>query len=219
MNQIAMADADSGGGRKNLSNTAYRIITRLIRSRHLKGGETIIEASLANQLNISRTPLREALQKLEGEGLVVKGTGRSFVVRHVDLGEYLQSLRVREILEPHAGAMAIGRIPAAEIELMRNEINNLGDAMHTDEHWCSDDNLHELFARHCGNEVLANVIRGLRVTTRLFEIAQLADRVEMDAAEHRKILAAFEAGDVEAVRETIRAHIQSIGDFAVATVR
>ncbi len=61
----------------------------MIRDRRLKGGESIIEARLADTLGISRTPLREALQRLEGEGLVRKVANRSYIVRHVDLSEYL----------------------------------------------------------------------------------------------------------------------------------
>ena len=83
----------------NLSNQAYASVSEMIQQRRLKGGALIVESRLADMLGISRTPLREALQRLEGEGLVVKCAGRSFIVRHVDLGEYLQSLKVREILE------------------------------------------------------------------------------------------------------------------------
>lgn len=221
MSDTPAVDIESGGRSENLSNLAYKSVTELIRGRRLRGGETIVESRLADQLNISRTPLREALQRLEGEGLVVKGNGRSFKVRHVDLGEYLQSLRVREILEPEAAAMAAGHIPRQELATVRAEINSLRDATayHTDAHWRSDDNLHELFARHSGNEVLVKAICDLRVTTRLFEIARLADRVERDSAEHLAILEALEAEDSKAARKAVQVHIRSIGDFAVATVR
>ncbi|WP_062228519.1 GntR family transcriptional regulator [Aureimonas frigidaquae] len=214
-------DGETGARSENLSNLAYKSVTELIRTRHLRGGDTIVESRLAEQLNISRTPLREALQRLEGEGLVVKGNGRSFMVRFVDLGEYLQSLRVREILEPEAAAMAAGHIPRLELATVRAEINSLRDATayHTDAHWRSDDNLHELFARHCGNDVLIRAIGGLRVTTRLFEIARLADRVQPDSVEHLAILEALESEDAKAARKAVQTHIRSIGDFAIATVR
>jgi DNA-binding GntR family transcriptional regulator len=221
MSDIATEDSGPEGRGENLSNLAYKSVTELIRGRRLKSGETIVESRLAEQLRISRTPLREALQRLEGEGLVVKGSGRSFKVRHVDLGEYLQSLRVREVLEPEAAAMATGHIPLSELAAVRAEINSLlyATSYHTDAHWRSDDNLHELFARHSGNEVLTKVIRSLRVTTRLFEIARLADRVEPDSQEHLAILQALEAEDPKAARKAVQAHIRSIGDFAIATVR
>ncbi len=208
-------------GGLNLSNLAYSSVSEMIRRRRLRGGEVIVEQRLAETLGISRTPLREALQRLEGEGLVVKGTGRSYVVRHVDLGEYLQSLKVREILEPEAAALAAGHIPRGELASVRAEINEQRDAVpyHTDAHWRSDDNLHELFARHCGNEVLAGMIRSLRVTTRLFEIARLADRLEADSTEHLAIVEALEQDDAKAARRAVQNHIRSLGKCALDMVR
>ncbi|QEL22010.1 GntR family transcriptional regulator [Bosea sp. F3-2] len=208
-------------GAFNLSNLAYNAISEMIRRRRLRGGEMIVEARLAESLGISRTPLREALQRLEGEGLVIKGTGRSYLVRNVDLGEYLQSLKCREILEPEAASLAAGRIPASEMVKVRAEINQLRTAVpyHTDAHWASDDNLHELFARHCGNEVLADVIRKLRVTTRLFEIARLADRLEPDLVEHLAIVEALEREDPKAARRAAQNHVRSLGKSALDTVR
>lgn len=205
----------------NLSGLAHRAITDMIRSRRLRGGEPIIEARLADTLGISRTPLREALQRLEGEGLVRKIANRSYVVRHVDLGEYLQSLKVREILEGEAATLAIGSIPGAELAAVRHEIQTLqrASAYHTDAHWRSDDRLHGLYVEHCGNAVMAGMIEGLRVTTRLFEIAKLKDRVEPDSVEHLAILAALEAGDRRAARLAVQHHCRSLRDFALAQVR
>jgi DNA-binding GntR family transcriptional regulator len=212
------------GGRSggiNLSNLAYNSVTEMIRHRRLRGGEIIVEQRLAETLGISRTPLREALQRLEGEGLVVKGTGRSFLVRHVDLKEYLQSLRVREILEPEAAALAAGRIPPGEMASVRAEINVLRTAVpyHTDAHWRSDDNLHELYARNCGNQVLAGMIRMLRVTTRLFEISNLADRLEADSAEHLQIVEALGQEDAKAARRAVTHHLRSLNKHTIDTVR
>jgi DNA-binding GntR family transcriptional regulator len=205
----------------NLSNLAYGAISEMIRRRRLHGGEIIVESRLAETLGISRTPLREALQRLEGEGLVIKGTGRSYIVRHVDLGEYLQSLKVREILEPEAAALATGHIPRAEIAVVRAEVDQLRTTVpyHTDAHWRSDDNVHSLFARNCGNDVLANMINGLRVTTRLFEIARLKDRLSSDSTEHLAILKAFEREDARAVRKAVQTHISSLAKFALANLR
>lgn len=206
----------------NLVNLVYTSVTAMIRRRQLRGGHSIVEAKLAAQLGVSRTPLREGLQRLEGEGLVVKGGGRSFVVRHVDLGEYLQSLKVREILEPEAAEAACGHIPEDEIAAVRREIAGLqtgSRSVHTDAHWQSDDALHELFARNSGNDVLAQMIRRLRVTTRLFEIARLQDRVAPDLREHAQILDALERRDGKAARKAAQAHIRSLQRFALATVR
>jgi DNA-binding GntR family transcriptional regulator len=205
----------------NLSSLAHRSISEMIRDRRLRGGEPIIEARLADTLGISRTPLREALQRLEGEGLVRKVANRSYVVRLVDLGEYLHSMKVREILEGEAAALAIGNIPGEAAAATRHEIEALrfSTAYHTHAHWQSDDNLHGLYVDHCGNPVMAEMIRALRVATRLFEIARLRDRVEPDSAEHLAILAALEAGDRRGARNAVQMHCRSLRDFALATVR
>jgi DNA-binding GntR family transcriptional regulator len=215
------AGAGQGHGSVNLSNLAYNAVSEMIRSRRLRGGEVVVEARLTEVLGISRTPLREALQRLEGEGLVLKRGTRSFVVRQVDLKEYLQSLKVREILEGEAAAMAVGRIPRPAIASVKHEIEEMRNATtyHTDAHWRSDDNLHDLYIDGCGNEVLGNMIRSLRVTTRLFEIARLKDRLEPDSVEHLAIITALEAEDTKAARRAAAAHIRSLFDFALDTVR
>lgn len=210
-----------GHGGVNLSNLAYSAVSEMIRARRLKGGEVVVEARLAEILGVSRTPLREALQRLEGEGLVLKGGSRSFVVRQVDLKEYLQSLKVREILESEAAAMAVGRISPGQLAQVRHEIEELRRATtyHTDAHWRSDDNLHGLYTAGCGNDVLASMIQSLRVTTRLFEIARLSDRLEPDSVEHLAIVAALESQDAKAVRKAVAVHMRSLVKFALDTVR
>ncbi len=204
----------------NLSNLAYRAISEMIRDRRLRGGEQIVEARLADVLGISRTPLREALQRLEGEGLVRKFANRSYLVRGVDLAEYLHSLKVREILEGEAAALSIGRIPRDVMASVRHEIEELraSTSYHTQSHWQSDDSLHGLYIEHCGNPVITELTKALRVTTRLFEIAKLKDRLEPDSVEHLAILSALEASDAAAARSTVIAHIRSLRDFALATV-
>ncbi|MDQ1079130.1 GntR family transcriptional regulator [Pseudoroseomonas cervicalis] len=203
----------------NLSGLAYRAVSEMIRDRRLKGGETVVEQRLAETLGISRTPLREALQRLEGEGLVVKAANRSFVVRHVDLAEYLHSLKVREILEPEAAALAAGHIPLGRLHAARIEAVELHAAStHTDAHWVSDDTVHRIYAEHCGNEVMARLIEGLRTTTRLFEIARLSDRVGPDSSEHIAILDALIAGDAKAARRAVQLHIRSLSRFTLSMV-
>ena len=207
-------------GAYNLSQLAYRAVAEAIHSRRLKGGEVIVEAKLSELLGISRTPLREALQRLEGEGLVAKAANRSFMVRHVDFAEYFHSLKVREILEAEAGVLAIGKLPAAALGRARQELHDLLSATsyHTEAHWRSDDHVHELFANHCGNPVMAGMIKSLRVTTRLFEISSLKQRLKPDSDEHLEILDSIEAGDPKRVRKAIQGHLRSLQKFALEIV-
>lgn len=208
---------DSAPASANLSNRAYTALSEMIHARRLRGGEVIVEARLAERLGVSRTPLREALQRLEGEGLVTKHANRSFMVRQVDLSEYLQSLKVREILEVEALTNAFGRIEEADLRAALEEVEELGHlpTTHTDAHWHSDDRIHNLFANACGNPVLARMIKELRVTTRLFEIARLAERVEADHVEHKALLDAIQEADLRKARRVMQSHIRSLARHAV----
>ncbi|WP_246072163.1 GntR family transcriptional regulator [Martelella lutilitoris] len=205
-----------GKGQHNLASLTYRAVSDMIRHRRLRGGSVIVEAKLAEALGISRTPLREALQRLEGEGLVLKGNGRNYVVRRVDIGEYLQSLKLRLLIEPEAAVLAVPSIPKTKLIAVRREVQELFEASsyHTDEHWFSDDNLHNMIIDYCGNQVMAKVLRELRATTRLFEIDQLKDRLTPDSAEHLEIIEAIEKKDLEATRISVANHVQSLIDFA-----
>ena len=208
--------AASSGTTLSLASLAYKAVSEMIRDRRLKGGDVIVEARLAEALGISRTPLREALQRLEGEGLVRKGDGRNYVVRRVDIGEYLQSLRLRQLIEPAAAAAAVGAIPRRRLMEVHREIVDLmgTTAYHTDAHWLSDDNLHNLIIDHCKNEVMAKVLRELRATTRLFEIDRLKERLQPDSTEHLRIIKALMAEDADEIRQAVSDHIESLIAFA-----
>jgi len=113
--------ADRTPGPVHLGSLANTALSDMIRHKRLRADDAIVEARLAETLGVSRTPLREALQRLEGEGMVVKG-GRSYMVRRVDLGEYLKSLKVRQVMEPEAAALAVGQVPGLLLATVRGEI-------------------------------------------------------------------------------------------------
>jgi DNA-binding GntR family transcriptional regulator len=209
---------DNGG--TTLSEQAYRALSRMIQERDLPSGQPIVEVQLAARLGISRTPIRQALQRLEGEGLLRKTEGRSYVVRRVELKEYLQSLKVREILEAEAAALATGQIEPAAIARARANQRAVAARRPYDmlAHWQSDDEVHDLFISACGNQVIRDVLHSLRVTTKLFEIERLTERLEPDVRQHEAILDALEAGEAEAARAAVVAHLRSLFDFAIRVI-
>lgn len=203
-----------------MSERAYQALSDMIKNRDLRGGDNITEKRLSERLGVSRTPLRAALQRLEGEGLVEKTTNRSFVVRKVDMRDYLQSIRVRQVLESEAAALAASHIPAAAIAAAREQVLALErlEPYDTHAHWACDDHVHSLFIDACGNAIMSKILHELRVTTRLFEIARLADRLGPDSREHLDILDALERGDKDGARQAMVKHMQSLFDFAVNAI-
>jgi len=206
--------AQSGRGIRNtanLSKLAHRALTELILTRELPGGEVIIEGRLAETLDVSRTPLREALVRLAGEGLLVKQASRSFAVRKVSASEFFQSMKVRETLEAEATSTAAGRIPTDELMDIRREVQRLSTARRQGRaHWQTDDRLHMALANASGNAVLAEMIRELRIRTRLFEVARPFDRVRIDAEEHLAIIDAQLSGDAREARRTMLRHLRNL---------
>jgi DNA-binding GntR family transcriptional regulator len=197
---------------RNLSAHAYDALVDLIRCRKLKAGSPIIETRLSAALGVSRTPLREALQRLEGEGIIEKGAGRSYRVRRVELEEYLQTFKIREVLEIEAAVMSLGRIPSHKIQKVLRELEEsliLGEAVQP-VHWFTDDDVHGLYVNHCGNDVLRRFLRLLRTTTRLFDIDKIPPRVAKDYIEHKKIVDALEQKNEKLVVRAIRAHFKSV---------
>lgn len=203
-----------------LSEQAYAAISTMIEQRRLVSGQAVVEQQLANELGVSRTPLRQALQKLEAEGVLMKSASRSYHVRKVELREYLQSLKVRKLLESEAAALCVDRIDPKAIQKARDTLH----AVKTQEpydlraHWRSDDEVHGLFIENCGNKVMTDLMHALRSGTKMFEIDRLSERLEPDSRQHEMILDALEARDPKAARKSAADHIQSLFQFAIDTV-
>ena len=198
-------------GEPSLSERAYDELSRRILTRKLPGGSLVVEGRLAQQLDISRTPMRGAIFRLAAEGLLVKQGSRSYAVRQVQPVEFFQALKVRELLEAEAVELAIGRVPKATLDGLRDGILRLGTlGAQEAAHWEMDDRLHLLFPEALGNGVLVRMIRTLRVSTRLFELTSPAGRVAADAAEHVAILDAFETGDARRARAAMATHLRNV---------
>ena len=204
----------------NLAALAYSEVARLIEKKELHAGEIVVEQNLAAYLGISRTPVRQALQRLELEGLLLKSNTKSFFVRKVDLKEYLQSLKAREIVESAAAAMCVELAPAERIRAAKATLERLKASNRYDqeEHWASDKEVHDIVADFCGNQVVGNIVKSLRVTTKLFEVERLAERLEPDTRQHESLLDKIEQRDAAGARRAMADHIKSLFQFAIDTV-
>lgn len=206
--------------RGSLAHRAADAIRTLILARKLQGGETLSEERLAAELEISRTPVREAMFLLQSEGLIQKAINQPFRVRLVSNKEYFQSMRLRELLEGEATVTAIRHIDPAELEAREAEMRALQDdsGAPAEAHWAADERLHDMIADASGNDVMAGMIKTLRVTTRLFELSGLPSRFRPDTEEHLAIIRALRSQDVEAARGAIAGHIRSLTNDVLDTM-
>jgi DNA-binding GntR family transcriptional regulator len=206
-----VTEKHSGGDEGTLAERAYDALSRLVLTRQLPSGSVVVEGRLAEQLDISRTPIREAILRLAAEGLLVKQGSRSYAVRQVQPVEFFQALKVRELIEGEAVELAIGRVPPEVIKDLRQEVEILGRLDRQDaQHWEMDDRLHLVFPEALNNGVMVRIIRELRMTTRLFELTSPSGRVARDAREHMDILHAVGEGNPRRARAAMATHLRNV---------
>lgn len=195
----------------SLSEQAYVRMRELILDRKIPAGSTLLEGKIADELGISRTPMREALGRLAGEGLLVRRDARSYSVRSVGTKEYFDSMRTRELLECEAISLAAGRIDQDQLALLAADVESLRTGEHDEtEHWHFDDKLHMFIATASGNVVLPRLIQQLRDDARLFRLHSPLHRGNENHHEHREIIEALQKKDVEGARGAMRAHLRSL---------
>lgn len=204
----------------SLAKRVYVSIRDMILTRKLNGGDIVSEDRLAAELSISRTPVREALLLLQSEGLIEKQVNQPFRVRIVSNREYFQTMRLRELLEGEAIAMAADKIDAVELAAVETDMLALkaNPAVPAESHWAADEKLHNMIADASGNTVMAQVIRDLRVTARIFELSGLPSRFRPDTEEHLQIIEALKSGIPADARDSMVAHIRSLTNDVLAAM-
>lgn len=203
--------AANSGGMRSLSERAYEQLLDKMLGGELRAGTLLNERILAEALQISRTPVREALTRLESEGLVTRHAGRLLIVREISVQEIMAVFHVRSILESEGIVLATGRIPGGELKDLRSRFKALLTGATPDEanHWGLDDQLHGMIADASGNPVLAETVRNLRLRTRMFNLTRMPERFVPGCREHLAIIDALERQDEKAARHAMSTHLEN----------
>jgi len=210
----------------SLRQDAYNYIHRKIVSGDLPNGCQVSELSLAKEIGISRTPVREAIQQLQREGLVEQLPRLGTIVRTPERRDIVELYELREALEPFAVGLAARRAPASEIPTLEKlcaemdgiaeELQEAGmvtpDPARLEKFLTSDMAFHLLLLRASGNQRMMRIVADSRVFLRLFS----ARRQEHNLAVlretyqyHRQILEAIKGSDVRGATVAMEAHIQA----------
>lgn len=207
----------------NLNTTmtvsAYGQLRHMVLSGVIAGGQLVQERRMAEQLGISRTPVREALGRLEGEGLL-RRDGRLLFSVSISVPEVMEILTVRRLLEAEATRDATRHMRSAQIDTVRAAILGMyePDSVTDDEHWANDDLLHLSIARASGNNLLLRLIGDLRQRTRMFGLRRIPGRFSVGKAEHLAILDAMAAGDAELAAQRMQSHIDKAREAILAAL-
>ncbi|MGV3490395.1 MAG: GntR family transcriptional regulator [Devosia sp.] len=201
----------------SLAEHAYNRIMELILTGRIAPGTVLQERKLAEMLSMSRTPLREALSRLEAEQLITRTHGRAPVVAHVGIENFVFILDMRRILEVESAGRATGRIPSDVAERVIKAIDELVaiEQPTAAQHWAVDDLVHETIADAAGNPLVAQAIRDLRRRTQLFNTSRIPKRLMPGASEHHNMIDALMGSDPEVSRQIMGKHLDNVKDAII----
>ena len=196
----------------SVADLAYERIRGLVLSGELAPGTRLGQVELAERFGISRTPVREALRRLAGEGLVDFHSNRGFRVADLGLDAVLRRLEVRAILEPGIARLAAQRRTERDVELLKGCITREARARSGIAAHDASREFHVTLARASGNEELVRVLESLwlvEVGRRLLSRrSAVSDWQSEDVEEHRAIADAVAEGRAEDAESLMTRHVR-----------
>jgi DNA-binding GntR family transcriptional regulator len=201
---------------ETLADQAYNLLKKSIIIGELKGDESLPEEKIAADLGISRTPLRDALNRLASEGLVIHRKGRPAVVASFTKENSLEYMELRSLLEVHNIEKIISKVDEAFLVLLEENLANQLDAIERDHYHDFielDREFHLLLASPNKNSEFKNMIH--RVNTgvnRAFLILSSTLPTSAMGAyeEHMEIYEALKKKDVRLARNKIIVHLDNV---------
>jgi DNA-binding GntR family transcriptional regulator len=190
---------------------AYDRLVLDIRAGRLKPGDRLVETDLAARLGISRTPVREAVRRLESDGLVVHQPRLGATVRKLDYLEITELYEMRGVLEGTAARLAARS--ASQIELEELEAINREMQASTDVRQLYEANrqFHGVLLSAARNRFLVKSVEAVQKTLLILGSSTLeeAQRAAQAIEEHDAILTALKNRDGDAAEASMRAHIEA----------
>ncbi|WP_027405762.1 GntR family transcriptional regulator [Anaerovibrio sp. RM50] len=184
-----------------------------IRKGKLKPGERLMEIQLAEDLGVSRTPVREAIRKLELEGYVIMMPRRGTYVANLSIRDVNEVFEIRTSLDSLASGLAAERITEEELERLQRLLVAIGGYIEEndmDKIVECDTEFHDLLYQASRNSRLVGIIFNLREQLTRFRSTSMAfpGRLKATLEEHRRIVEAIAQGDVAEARAAAEYHME-----------
>ncbi len=201
------------------AESVYSAIKEMILSFTLYPGTRVTETELADSFGVSRTPVREALQKLEVEGYLSIRPKQGCFIRELDIEELSQYYSVRIALELQAVEAACAMMPTRDLEALAEAWNPgqlTADAAQPNDIGQKDEEFHVAIARGSGNKVLENYLCDINNRIRIIRRMDLTDydRTGRTYREHFAIIRHLLDRNPEKAKAEMRVHIQRSAEFA-----
>lgn len=199
----------------SLRDRVYHTLKQYIVNQRLKPGSKLSVPRLAQQLAVSRTPVKEAIERLGQDGLVTMLPNRGAfvaIIREEDVGEIYQ---MREMLEGLASRLAVQKMDRNLLAELRRLLVRGGAAVRrgdVEAHTRFDLEFHRLIRERAGNHRLVRALNNLQDQIRVVfrTSATIPGRMAMAIEEHRQILEALESADAKRAEEATRDHVRRI---------
>lgn len=209
-----MATAESIIVQTKISEQVYNYLRNEIVTGRLAPGERVNVDEMSDRLKVSRMPIKEAIERLAGEGLLEVQSRRGTFVSRLDPRDLAETFEVRCALEVLAGKLAVRHLTKADLEKLRELIAAMEKSTTKTDvqlHLEQNAQFHELIVSRSGNSKLLETYHRLRTPIQIagihFNTNNWIDRVSREQREHRAIVRAFEQGDPAAVEQAITAHV------------
>lgn len=212
--------------RRSLPQAIYLALRENILAGRYRLGEALRQENLAKEFDASRVPVREALQRLEAEGLVILRPRRGFVVASLDLNEIIEIFELRMVLEEHAGIAATKARTATDVAEVKKLLDIL-ESIEIDDpaniaRWASyNRQFHGRLFESSRRKHLCNIANTLRDKVERYVRVEVSMTGHLDRAqmEHRRIFKAFADGDAVRVGRLSREHCESTADRLISALK
>ncbi len=203
------------GANDDLKNSLYRQLKQSLVYCRYQPGSMLNETSLASEYGASRTPIREALTRLEQDGLVEILPKRGIRVTTITFQNIFHVFQIRQDIEPLTMRMALPYIEKSKLEYYLETFRQ--PASDIDTAFWEDIEMHMYFVRHCGNPFYIKLMDTVFAQSTRISIASHQNKEKLDQAraEHVAILEALLAGESEKAGDLLKNHLKNCLDYTV----
>lgn len=203
-----------------LRDIVFEHLRSAILNGDLKPSERLMEVQIAEQLGVSRTPVREAIRKLELEGLVVMVARKGAYVAGVSIKDILDVLEVRGVLEGLSASLAAKRMTEEELEELKETANQFEVCLNNEDVEGmieTDMQFHDKILRGTNNQKLIQIAQSLQEQVHRFRITYFSEYKKSKnlLEEHQNIVEAIMNRDSEEAQKVAKYHINALEDIII----